>query len=163
MGEVADPAQQAAGDAGGAARAGGDLAGAVTAALPGLTHPALISGVDKARYKLQFDVYEKSHEGVTINFNPFKATEYSFELLVQQPNDVGEFEDDYGIRYTISDREWHQQPESRYRVVRWGAMEFLRLSQRNRSRRLMIEQLLLLLLLVAARVNHNAFLCVVVK
>ncbi len=34
---------------------------------------------------------------------------------------LGEFEDDYGIRYTISDREWHQQPESRYRVVRWHA------------------------------------------
>src|SRR5688500_9278499 len=40
----------------------------------------------------------------------------------------------------------HLLQRRRYRVVRWGAMEFLRLSQRNRSRRLMIEQLLLLLL-----------------
>ena len=28
----------------------------------------------------------------------FKATEYSFELLVQQPNDVGEFEDDFSAQ-----------------------------------------------------------------
>lgn len=32
---------------------------------------------------------------------------------------LGEFEDDYGIQYSISERGWHQQPESRYRVVRW--------------------------------------------
>ena len=32
---------------------------------------------------------------------------------------LGEFEDDYGIHYSISEREWHQHPESRYRVVRW--------------------------------------------
>jgi hypothetical protein len=38
----------------------------------------------------------------------------------------------------------HLLQRRRYRVVRWGAMEFLRLSQRNRSRRLMIEQLILL-------------------
>jgi len=40
----------------------------------------------------------------------------------------------------------HLLQRRRFRVVRWGAMEFLRLSQRNRSKRLMIEQLLLLLL-----------------
>jgi hypothetical protein len=40
----------------------------------------------------------------------------------------------------------HLLQRRRFRVVRWGAMEFLRLSQRNRSRRLMIEQLLLLLI-----------------
>ncbi|MCC2668265.1 MAG: N-terminal double-transrane domain, partial [Armatimonadetes bacterium] len=40
----------------------------------------------------------------------------------------------------------HLLQRRRYQVVRWGAMEFLRLSQKNRSRRLMIEQLLLLLL-----------------
>lgn len=40
----------------------------------------------------------------------------------------------------------HLLQRRRYRVVRWGAMEFLRLSQRNRSRRLMIEQLILLLI-----------------
>ena len=34
---------------------------------------------------------------------------------------IGEFQDDYGIRYTISAREWHQHPRSRYRVVRWNA------------------------------------------
>lgn len=38
----------------------------------------------------------------------------------------------------------HLLQRRRYRVVRWGAMEFLRVSQRNRSRRLMIEQLILL-------------------
>jgi len=38
----------------------------------------------------------------------------------------------------------HLLQRRRFRVVRWGAMEFLRLSQRNRSRRLMIEQLILL-------------------
>ncbi|MFN3648832.1 MAG: BatA domain-containing protein [Armatimonadota bacterium] len=40
----------------------------------------------------------------------------------------------------------HLLQRKRFRVVRWGAMEFLRQSQRNRSRRLMIEQLLLLLI-----------------
>ena len=40
----------------------------------------------------------------------------------------------------------HLLQRRRYQVVQWGAMEFLRLSQRNRSRRLMIEQLLLLFL-----------------
>lgn len=40
----------------------------------------------------------------------------------------------------------HLLQRRRYRVVQWGAMEFLHLSQRNRSRRLMIEQLLLLLI-----------------
>lgn len=34
---------------------------------------------------------------------------------------LGEFQDDYGIRYTISEQEWHQHPRSRYRVVRWNA------------------------------------------
>ena len=32
---------------------------------------------------------------------------------------LGEFEDDYGIHYSISERQWYQQPASRYRVVRW--------------------------------------------
>ncbi len=32
---------------------------------------------------------------------------------------LGEFEDDYGIHYSISKKEWHQQPGSRYRIVRW--------------------------------------------
>lgn len=40
----------------------------------------------------------------------------------------------------------HLLQRRRFQVVRWGAMEFLRLSQKNRSRRLLIEQLLLLLL-----------------
>lgn len=40
----------------------------------------------------------------------------------------------------------HLLQRRRYRVVHWGAMEFLRVSQRNRSRRLMIEQLILLLI-----------------
>src|ERR1051325_2415241 len=40
----------------------------------------------------------------------------------------------------------HLLQRRRFQVVKWGAMEFLRLSQRNRSRRLMIEQLLLLLI-----------------
>jgi raffinose/stachyose/melibiose transport system substrate-binding protein len=32
---------------------------------------------DEAAYTKIFDVYEKSHEGVTVNFKPFKATEYN--------------------------------------------------------------------------------------
>lgn len=40
----------------------------------------------------------------------------------------------------------HLLQRRRFQVVHWGAMEFLRLSQRNRSRRLMIEQLILLLI-----------------
>jgi hypothetical protein len=40
----------------------------------------------------------------------------------------------------------HLLQRRRFRVVRWGAMEFLRLSVKKRSRRLRIEQLLLLLI-----------------
>jgi hypothetical protein len=40
----------------------------------------------------------------------------------------------------------HLLQRRRFQVVRWGAMEFLQVSQRNRRRRLFIEQLLLLLL-----------------
>src|SRR5262245_23947142 len=40
----------------------------------------------------------------------------------------------------------HLLQRRRFRVVRWGAMEFLLLSVRKRSRRLRIEQLLLLLI-----------------
>jgi raffinose/stachyose/melibiose transport system substrate-binding protein len=32
---------------------------------------------DEAAYNKIFDVYEKAHEGVTVNFKPFKATEYN--------------------------------------------------------------------------------------
>ena len=32
---------------------------------------------DEAAYNKIFDVYEKSHEGVTVNFKPFKSTEYN--------------------------------------------------------------------------------------
>ena len=32
---------------------------------------------------------------------------------------LGEFEDDYGIHYSISKREWQQKPGSNYRVVKW--------------------------------------------
>lgn len=40
----------------------------------------------------------------------------------------------------------HLLQRRRFRVVRWGAMEFLQVSQRQRRRRLLLEQLLLLLL-----------------
>ena len=32
---------------------------------------------------------------------------------------VGEFEDDYGNRFTITDSEWLQQPNRRYHIVSW--------------------------------------------
>ena len=34
---------------------------------------------------------------------------------------LGEFVDDYGIRYSISEQRWHQHPDARYRIVRWRA------------------------------------------
>ncbi len=34
---------------------------------------------------------------------------------------VGGFVDDYGINYSISAREWRQQPDVRYQVVQWYA------------------------------------------
>ena len=34
---------------------------------------------------------------------------------------LGTFEDDYGIEYSISERLWHQRPDTRYRIVRWSA------------------------------------------
>lgn len=32
---------------------------------------------------------------------------------------IGDFVDDYGIVYRISEQTWHQLPNTRYRVVRW--------------------------------------------
>ena len=32
---------------------------------------------------------------------------------------LGEFEDDYANRYTITATEWFQHPRSRYRIVKW--------------------------------------------
>lgn len=32
---------------------------------------------------------------------------------------LGEFEDDYGIRYSISDSLWLQRPDARYEVAAW--------------------------------------------
>jgi hypothetical protein len=36
---------------------------------------------------------------------------------------LGEFEDDHGITYAISQALWFQQPRSRFHVVRWNARE----------------------------------------
>ncbi len=35
------------------------------------------------------------------------------------PQLIGAFEDDYGIEHVISEQEWQQRPDTRYRVVRW--------------------------------------------
>jgi hypothetical protein len=35
---------------------------------------------------------------------------------------VGDFEDDYGIRYHLSPDLWHQRPDSRYHVVQWDSV-----------------------------------------
>jgi len=32
---------------------------------------------------------------------------------------LGEFEDDYGIRYTVTGNEWRQQPNAVYHIVGW--------------------------------------------
>ena len=32
---------------------------------------------------------------------------------------VGNFEDDYGIQYTISEKLWHQKPDAKYHIVAW--------------------------------------------
>lgn len=32
---------------------------------------------------------------------------------------LGEFEDDYGIRYSITDSVWFQHPSSRYHIMDW--------------------------------------------
>jgi hypothetical protein len=35
----------------------------------------------------------------------------------------GEFQDDYGIRYTITDSLWWQQPRARYHIIKWNTAE----------------------------------------
>ncbi len=35
------------------------------------------------------------------------------------PSLIGEYIDDYGIEYSLSDQEWHQYPSSIYRIVLW--------------------------------------------
>jgi hypothetical protein len=32
---------------------------------------------------------------------------------------IGDFEDDYGARHTVTAREWLQHPRNRYHIVRW--------------------------------------------
>ena len=44
---------------------------------------------------------------------------------------VGTFEDDYGIEYAISERLWHQHPDTRYHIVRWSATEQYLLAQND--------------------------------
>ncbi len=36
---------------------------------------------------------------------------------------LGEFEDDYGNRYTITMREWFQHPRARYHVLAWHTQQ----------------------------------------
>lgn len=55
-------------------------------------------------------------EGVTLTLHKSDGSNPDSTVLL-----LGEFVDDYGIHYSISDEEWHQHPESRYRVVRWQA------------------------------------------
>src|SRR5205823_10331891 len=52
----------------------------------------------------------------------------------------------WGLAFTSIPIIIHLLQRRRQRVVRWGAMEFLLLSMRKRSRRLRLEQLLLLLI-----------------
>jgi hypothetical protein len=35
----------------------------------------------------------------------------------------GEFQDDYGIRYTITDSLWWQQPRAKYHIIKWNTAE----------------------------------------
>ncbi len=37
------------------------------------------------------------------------------------PMVIGDFVDDYDIPYRISAQEWHQRPNTRYRIVQWNA------------------------------------------
>jgi len=36
---------------------------------------------------------------------------------------IGSFEDDYGIRYQVSDTLWLQLPNSRYHIIKWNVAE----------------------------------------
>jgi hypothetical protein len=49
--------------------------------------------------------------GSTVQHDPVQGT--------PPPMLLGEFEDDYGIGYSISGSEWLQKPGSRYHIVRW--------------------------------------------
>jgi len=43
--------------------------------------------------------------------------------LVADSMVLGEFEDDYGIRHTVTSTEWIHHPRSRYHIVRWSPQE----------------------------------------
>jgi hypothetical protein len=48
---------------------------------------------------------------------------------------LGDFIDDYGIRYSISDSIWTQQPSSRYHILKWNTQEkFLIARNDNRNK-----------------------------
>ena len=44
---------------------------------------------------------------------------------------VGEFTDDYGSRYSITQALWTQQPRSRYRIVQWHADQQYAIAQND--------------------------------
>jgi hypothetical protein len=44
---------------------------------------------------------------------------------------VGEFIDDYGIRYSVRADEWVQHPDTRYRIRAWHASEQLLIAQND--------------------------------
>ena len=44
---------------------------------------------------------------------------------------VGTFEDDYDIEYAISERLWHQYPDTRYHIVQWHATEQYLIAQND--------------------------------
>ncbi|MES2304736.1 MAG: hypothetical protein V4558_04485 [Gemmatimonadota bacterium] len=48
---------------------------------------------------------------------------------------IGEFQDDYGSRFTITSAEWFQQPGNRFHVLRWNPASQYLIAQNDSSNR----------------------------
>lgn len=48
---------------------------------------------------------------------------------------LGEFQDDYGNRFSITTSEWFHQPHSRYHIVRWNPEQQYAIAQNDSSNR----------------------------
>lgn len=46
---------------------------------------------------------------------------------------LGEFQDDYGSRFTITAGEWFQRPRARYHIVKWNAAAQYAIAQNDSS------------------------------
>ena len=62
-----------------------------------------------------------------------EAHKKTYEGLQSDSRLIGEFEDDYGIRYSISEKTWQQHPGSIYHIEYWDSDDQYLIAQNDES------------------------------